>query len=86
MNHRHPHLPKVEADCNEIHKYLYEFLDEEMEVENLLRIREHIKKCIGCKELAEFEEKLLNVIREKGRRGKCPESLKKQLFNMLDKI
>ena len=86
MNPRHPEPPMLEADCNEIHKYLYEFLDEEMEVKNLVRMRQHIKKCIDCKELTEFEEKLLKVIHEKGKHAKCPESLRKQLINMLAKI
>ena len=55
------------ADCDDVLRELYEFLDDELTSHNRERIRHHLEACAHCFEAFDFEAELRVVIAQKCR-------------------
>ena len=59
--------------CKEAIEQLHEFLDKELDDTMYSKIRQHIDKCHKCCEKFEFEQSLMEVIKEKTQHHKIPQ-------------
>ena len=51
-------------DCKEIKRYLYAFLDDELDVKTNLEIQGHLSGCQDCQSRFEFEKKMKSLVEE----------------------
>jgi mycothiol system anti-sigma-R factor len=80
-----PDLPDA-LTCEQAFALIYEYLDKALTPEEEKLVREHLAICEGCVHHFDFEEKLLDQIRDKCRETRAPESLKKKLSELLDTL
>ena len=66
------------SGCDHAIEHIYFYLDHEINWYRRLRIRRHLRKCNYCCGAFEFEERLLTVVRERGR-DDLPEELLSKL-------
>ena len=50
--------------CDEVRKFLHSYLDNELEVKELLQVNLHLKECRFCSKVFKEEEKFLRLFRE----------------------
>lgn len=53
--------------CDHAIEYVYEYLDEEVSFFRKSRVRVHLRRCSHCMDAFQFEIRLKQVIRERGR-------------------
>jgi anti-sigma factor (TIGR02949 family) len=69
--------------CEEMFRRLDDFLDRELPVEQMERVREHLEGCAACAEEYAFEAGVLEEVRRKVRRITVPEPFLKRLADAL---
>ncbi len=74
--HAHHHMK-----CNEVVDRVYAFLDGEMNLDEVLEFKDHLKICLPCKAYVQFEEKLIQIIK-----SKCVSDESKIPSALMDKI
>lgn len=80
-HHAHDHS----MNCAEVVQKVYAFLDGELTLEEIAVYKDHLQACLPCKDYVRFEEKLVQVIQEKGAGPeiRLPESLLSRIKNAL---
>ena len=63
----------MSSACQHAVEYVYQYLDNEITYFRRSRIRWHLRKCHDCCGAFEFETKLKQVIKERGRTEPSPE-------------
>jgi mycothiol system anti-sigma-R factor len=61
------------AACEHAIEYVYNYLDDEVTVTRRTRIRWHLRRCAACTSAYDFEARLKQVIRDRGRSEPPPE-------------
>ena len=61
------------SGCDYAIEYVYQYLDEEASFFTTSRIRLHLRRCAPCMDAFEFEARLKDVIRERGKSDPPPE-------------
>ena len=75
--HAYDHMMK----CSEVVDKVYAFLDGEMNLDEVLTFKDHLKVCLPCQAYVQFEEKLIHIIKTKCAAGEC-----KVPSELMDKI
>ena len=76
--------PKHWHVCEEILNKLHEYLNKrELTQENVAEIRKHLKECPPCGDRFNFEERLLERLKE-SEPCQCPDRLKSRIKALLD--
>lgn len=70
-------------NCKEVFERLDDFVDRELDPEELGCVEEHLEKCAACAREYEFEADLLTEIRAKLRRIDVPHDLATRISRML---
>ena len=80
--HAHHHSMK----CNEVVDRVYAFLDGEMNLDEVLEFKDHLKVCLPCKDYVQFEEKLIQIIKAKSANegAKIPTDLMEKIKKAID--
>lgn len=80
--HAHNHIMK----CNEVVDKVYAFLDGEMNLDEVLIFKDHLKICLPCQAYVQFEEKLIQIIKTKCATGECkvPSDLMDKIRKVID--
>ena len=63
----------MSSGCEYAIEYVYLYLDEEASFFTRSRIRVHLGRCAGCMDAFQFEMRLKDVIRERGKSEPPPE-------------
>ncbi len=81
-HHAHHHSMK----CNEVVDRVYAFLDGEMNLDEVLEFKDHLKVCLPCKDYVQFEEKLIQIIKAKSLNdvSKIPGDLVEKIKKAID--
>jgi len=61
------------SGCEYAIEYVYQYLDEEASFFTTSRIRLHLRRCAPCMDAFQFEARLKDVIRERGKSDPPPE-------------
>ncbi len=67
--------------CNEAIKQLHEYLDNELDKANYLKIKQHIDTCQQCCEKFEFEQTLKKIIKDRSPLYKTPQYVTQNIVN-----
>ena len=70
-------------NCKEVFEKLDDFVDRELDPEEIGCVEEHLEKCAACAREYEFEAELLSEIRAKLRRIDVPQGLAKRISRLL---
>jgi len=62
-------------NCNDVRKYFYAFLDDELDVEKNIEVLAHVDMCCECGQRMEKERLLQNRVRETVCEVKAPDYL-----------
>jgi len=69
--------------CQEVSRFVYPFLDNELTVRETLEIQEHLERCPPCR--AEYEtERRIRALMRKGREQDAPPHLWPAILRRLD--
>ncbi len=68
-------------NCNEVRKYFYAFLDNELDVEKNIEVLAHLDMCCECSQRMEKERLLQDRVRETVCDVKAPEHLVENILN-----
>ena len=61
------------SGCDSAVEYMYQFLDEELTWARKTRVKWHLKRCENCCGAFDFEGRLKQMVRERGRDEPPPE-------------
>jgi anti-sigma factor (TIGR02949 family) len=75
-----------EFTCAQAFARVYEYLDRELTPEEEKLLNAHLAVCEGCVRHFDFEEKLLDRVREKCRASRAPEGLRRKIEQLLDTL
>jgi mycothiol system anti-sigma-R factor len=70
-------------DCRQLITRIWQYLDGEADEQLCTDLRSHLSKCLPCKQHAEFEMKLRQVIQVKCRGERAPEHLRASLARIV---
>jgi len=68
-------------NCNDVRKYFYAFLDDELDVEKNIEILAHLDMCCKCSQRMEKERQLQNRVREAVCEVKAPDYLVENILS-----
>jgi mycothiol system anti-sigma-R factor len=71
------------ADCDDVLREVYPYLDHETDEELRVRIEHHLGGCHDCLEVFDFQAELRQVIARKCRES-VPDSLRERILNCLE--
>ena len=71
--------PRIKAECAELLKNVWAFIDGECEPEDQEKLRRHLEECPPCEQFRVFEERIKGLISTKCRGERVPESLRERL-------
>ena len=71
------------ADCDEVLREVYTYLDRESDDELRVRIEHHLDGCNDCLEIFDFQAELRQVIARKCKES-VPDSLRERILNCLE--
>jgi anti-sigma factor (TIGR02949 family) len=74
---------KTKFNCKDIEKKFHSYLDGEMDKNDLRSLEQHLDYCLPCDKKIEFEKKLRQVLKSKGKEKKVPEKLIKELEKII---
>ena len=63
----------MKTGCEHAIEYVYQYLDEEISFFQKSRVQVHLRKCVSCTGAYDFERRLKQLIRERGRTEPPPE-------------
>lgn len=72
-------------DCEEVLERLWSYLDGEADQVTAGELEEHIEHCLNCRERADFERRLREVLRQKCLGERAPRELRSALMRLLDR-
>jgi anti-sigma factor (TIGR02949 family) len=72
-----------EVDCRELLRQLWTYLDGEVDAPLCEELQRHIARCLPCRQHAEFERRLREIIQYKCRGERAPEPLRRDLARLL---
>lgn len=71
--------------CEELFRRLDDYLDRELDENEMRMVREHLETCAVCTAEYAFEDSVLRNVREKLRRIQAPPDLLRKISRMIDK-
>jgi anti-sigma factor (TIGR02949 family) len=71
--------------CEEAFRRLDDYLDRELDADEMTLVREHLEICAGCAREFTFEESLLHGVRRKLRQIDVPKDLQSRVLSLLEK-
>ena len=78
------HTEKTERwSCEELSACVYDYLDHELEPEEMAAAQGHLEGCQGCRDRIEQERQFLSTVRAKARRNSAPERLEESIRRFL---
>jgi anti-sigma factor (TIGR02949 family) len=77
---------KTKFNCKDIEKKFQSYLDGEIDRHELLLLEQHLDYCLPCDKKIEFEKKLREIIKLKGKEQKPPEKIIKELEKIIHSI
>lgn len=75
--------PRPPLDCGAAVQQLWDFLDEELTVERMEAMRQHLDDCGHCLPHAEFAARFLGAVQSTRDARCCPESVRSRVLDML---
>lgn len=69
--------------CEELFRRLDDYLDRELDADEMRMIREHLETCAVCASEYSFEQSVLRNVREKLRRIQAPPDLMSKISRMI---
>ncbi|MGQ0650500.1 MAG: zf-HC2 domain-containing protein [Gemmatimonadaceae bacterium] len=72
-----------QIDCRVAMAQLWEFLDEELTVERMVAVRQHLQACKSCHPHAQFAERFLEALGQCRCRDTMPESARQRVVERL---
>lgn len=81
-HHAHHH----HMNCTEVVDRVYAFLDGEMNLDEVLEFKDHLKVCLPCKDYVQFEQRLIQIIKAKSlnHETKIPSDLMEKIKKAID--
>ncbi|MDR7483153.1 MAG: mycothiol system anti-sigma-R factor [Armatimonadota bacterium] len=73
----------TEIDCRELLRQLWMYLDGEADAPVGQDLQRHIARCLPCRQHAEFERRLREIIQYKCRGERAPDPLRQELARLL---
>jgi len=71
--------PQIKAECAELIRNVWNFIDGECKPEDREKLRRHLEECPPCEHLHGLEERLKGLIATKCSGEKAPEHLRERL-------
>lgn len=78
MKHQH------NLDCEDVLRYLNDYIDDELDGELCARFEAHIEDCKDCKIVLNTLKKTLQLFHSSGHETKLPKDVQKRLYERLD--
>ena len=75
-----------DMDCNEVLHRLWIYIDGEADLTISQDLEIHIKECLHCRQHADFEVKLRQLIQSKCRGERAPQQLRAALARLLSDL
>lgn len=72
--------------CREVARFLWQFMDQELDPATARELAEHVRDCYGCGPRIEFEARLRAIIREKCAGVPAPERLRRRVLILLREL
>lgn len=72
--------------CTETIKYLYEFIDEELDKSQYFKVRKHLEHCDECHRRYKFQENIRSLVKTSCVNTSAPASLYKKITECLDSV
>jgi mycothiol system anti-sigma-R factor len=73
----------TQFDCDDLLERLWAYMDGEVDSAACDDLRAHIERCLPCRQHAEFERRLREIIQYKCRGERAPEALRFELVRMI---
>lgn len=73
-------------NCHESLTRLHGYLDRELTAVEIQAVERHLDDCPPCKELFQFEGKVLRLIQFHARQECCPDELRERIFRRLKSL
>ena len=70
-------------DCDDLLERLWAYMDGEADDEARRHLIEHIERCLPCRQHAEFERRLREIIQYKCRGERAPDVLRVELMSLI---
>lgn len=77
---------KNKYDCDDIEKFVQQYLDGALSEEQKILFEEHLDYCLPCDKKIEFEKKLKDVVRLKIKRILTPNQVEERIGKMLNDL
>jgi mycothiol system anti-sigma-R factor len=74
---------KKKLNCKDIEKKFHSYLDGEMKKGEFILLEQHLDYCLPCDKKIEFEKKLRDIVKLKGKENIIPEKLLKELEKII---
>lgn len=74
----------AEISCEEAAKWVYEYLDGELDPGSAEEVRCHVEQCKRCYPMFNWERLFLRVLRERGNRPESSDDLRRRVEKLLD--
>jgi anti-sigma factor (TIGR02949 family) len=72
--------------CEEAFRRLDDYLDRELNADEMRLVHDHLEICAGCAREFNFEESVLRGVRSKLRQIELPPDLQARVLGVLDKL
>lgn len=72
--------------CEEASRYVYGYLDGELEPGSLAEFQHHLETCRLCVGAVEFERRLIDFVRAHGSSERVPEGLQSRVRKVLEQV
>ena len=81
-----PNTHEHSIRCNEVVHRVYAFLDGQMNLDDVLVFKDHLKVCLPCQAYVQFEEKLIQMIKLKSIQdeSKIPSTLLEKIKKVIE--
>ncbi len=70
-------------DCDDLLERLWAYMDGEADDETRRHLMEHIERCLPCRQHAEFERRLREIIQYKCRGEHAPDAMRVELVRLI---
>ncbi len=72
--------------CKETLRRLDDYLDSELDEQQMAMVRKHLKECDVCDAESAFEESVFTCVKEKLQDLRLPDGLKDRVFGRIDEL
>lgn len=85
-DHTHDHQhPTSDNPCRDALDGLYRYVDGEMTDVDKSRLDQHLRDCVGCEKVFDFEVQVKQVIAKRGR-VRCPDEVRARLVEVVQRF